>query len=438
MPDGSATTPTPDILAGIEAYCRAHAPGLLVLVVDEFGKFLEHAARENPEAELYFIQELAEYANDATKDVLLLTTAHQDVSAYAVGLSRPQRLEWEKVKGRLKELTFNEPVEQLLLLAAEQLAATGQPTAPKPATNERLFAAIGRAQVSPLRDYCTAEMQRRLWPLDLLSGAVLALALQRYGQNERSLFTFLRAGDYLGLEPSAEAGTYYSLSGVYDYLSYHYYALLTSRFNPNFAQWAIIRDSLDRLEKHFEAQADLDAARQLIKTIGLLAIFAPAGAEISAEFLEVYARVSLGVPTAAPALRTLQAQKIVQFTAHKNSYHLTEGTTLDIELAIDEAGTLVEQVTDVATRLSGFFDFPYIPAKQVSFEVGTPRIFEVRMTDHVLLDEPEGEVDGFINLIFSDTISRRNAAARGGRAAHGHALRHLPAGGRNQAPHPGN
>ncbi len=402
VPNGSAATASAEILAGIEAHYHAHAPGVLVLVVDEFGKYLEHAARENPEQELYFIQELAEFANDATKDVLLLTTAHQDVSAYAVGLSRPQRLEWEKVKGRLKELTFNEPVEQLLALAA------GQPTAPNPATNERLLAAIARAQVFPLRDYFTAEMQRRLWPLDMLAAAVLVQALQRYGQNERSLFTFLRAGDYLGLEQCAKAGTYYSVSRVYDYLSYHYYALLTSRFNPNFAQWAIIRDSLDRLSKHFEEPADLDAARQLVKTIGLLTIFAPAGAEISAEFLAVYAQTSLGVPAVPHALRVLQTQQIVRFVAHKNSYILFEGTALDIELAIDEAGTLVEQVTDVATRLSGFFDFPYIPAKQVSFEVGTPRIFEVRMTDHVLLDEPEGEVDGFINLIFSDTITEES------------------------------
>ncbi|NIT56524.1 MAG: hypothetical protein GWN00_09915 [Aliifodinibius sp.] len=37
---------------------------LLVIVIDEFGKFLEYAAKNDPESELYFIQQLAEYAND--------------------------------------------------------------------------------------------------------------------------------------------------------------------------------------------------------------------------------------------------------------------------------------------------------------------------------------------------------------------------------------
>ncbi|MBU6122325.1 hypothetical protein [Hymenobacter siberiensis] len=376
----------------------------LVLVVDEFGKFLEYAAKENPEEELYFIQELAEYINDASKDILLLTTVHQDVSSYSVGLTRTQRQEWEKVKGRLKELTFNEPVEQLLHLVAQQLTE-GNKFASIPAVNQQLFAAIEAAHVFPLRDYGTADMQQQLWPMDLLSAGVLVQSLQRYGQNERSLFSFLCSNDYLGIEQHTGQGTYYSVSQVYDYLSYHFYSLLTSRYNPNFFQWGILKSTLEQLEKYFDNEAELNAARQLVKTIGLLSIFAPAGAEISPEFLETYAQLSLGLPTAKTALQTLQQHKLIRFQPHKNSFILFEGTDLDIELAIDEAGSLVEQVTDVATRLREFFSFPYIAAKQASYEVGTPRVFEVRMTDDVLLEEPEAEIDGFVNLIFSDTIS---------------------------------
>jgi len=404
--DASVDIPSASVIDALDQEYRTLAKKkfTLVLIIDEFGKFLEYAAKENPEEELYFIQQLAEYINDSEKNIILLTTVHQDVSSYSLGLSRTQRQEWEKVKGRLKELAFNEPVEQLLQLAAQRLSAT-QTTRPNPATNQQLHQAIQAAHVFPLRDYDTAEMQQQLWPLELLSGGVLVQALQRYGQNERSLFSFLRSNDYLGIEQHATHGTYYSLSQVHDYLSYHFYSLLTSRFNPNFSQWASIKSTLEHLEKHFDDEADLNAARQIVKTIGLLSIFAPPGSEINSEFLEAYAKISLGLPTAEPTLKALLRHKLIRFVAYKSSFILFEGTDLNIELAIDEAGSLVEQVTDVAKRLREFFTFPYIAAKQASYEVGTPRVFEVRMTDDVLLEEPQGEVDGFVNLIFSDTIT---------------------------------
>ena len=93
------------------------------IAIDEFGKFLEYAANNNPEKELYFIQQLAEFANDDSKNILFITTLHQGFNDYAHGLNKTQRNEWDKVKGRLKEITFNEPVEQLLLLAAERISS---------------------------------------------------------------------------------------------------------------------------------------------------------------------------------------------------------------------------------------------------------------------------------------------------------------------------
>ena len=92
-----------------------------IIVIDEFGKVLEHAAKNNPEEELYFIQQLCELVNDHRRKAILLTTLHQNFSSYASKLSETQRKEWQKVKGRFKEVVFSEPVEQLLYLAAEQL-----------------------------------------------------------------------------------------------------------------------------------------------------------------------------------------------------------------------------------------------------------------------------------------------------------------------------
>lgn len=45
-----------------------------------------------------------------------IPTVHQSLESYAYGLSKTQQQEWTKVKGRFREITFNEPVEQLLFL----------------------------------------------------------------------------------------------------------------------------------------------------------------------------------------------------------------------------------------------------------------------------------------------------------------------------------
>lgn len=96
---------------------------MLVIAIDEFGKILEHAAKNNPEKELYFIQRFAEFVNVPTRNILLITTLHQNFSAYASGLNQEQKNEWAKVRGRFKEVIFAEPVEQLLYLTSEQLAS---------------------------------------------------------------------------------------------------------------------------------------------------------------------------------------------------------------------------------------------------------------------------------------------------------------------------
>lgn len=93
--------------------------GLLFVFVDEFGKFLEYAAKNGGERELYFAQQLADFVNKPDRNIALVTTVHQSFESYANDLRPEQRNEWTKVKGRFREILFNEPVEQLLYLAAE-------------------------------------------------------------------------------------------------------------------------------------------------------------------------------------------------------------------------------------------------------------------------------------------------------------------------------
>ena len=395
---------TADVIKAIDKHYKVNkrkGKGL-ALLIDEFGKFLEYASKHNAESELYFIQQLAEWANDSNSDTLFIATLHQDFSAYALHLNKLQKQEWDKVKGRIKDVPFNEPVEQLLFLAAERI---NQKFSNKVIDKnfDKLFNTIKNAKAFPLKDYFEKDFAKKLFPFDILSAAVLTLSLQKYGQNERSLFSFIESNDHLGInEFNKSNSAYFSIPRVYDYLLNGYYSLLSSKYNPHFTQWSAIRRGLERIEGLFE---DLDAqnkAEDLLKLIGLLNIFSTASAKLEPVFYLNYAKFALGIKNPEGLLQQLEKKKIIRYVNHSFRYILFEGTDLDIEIAIDDAGRLVEKVTNVVNHLNQDFEFPFISAKAVYYEKGTPRFFQFKLTEEPINLPPEGEVDGFINLIFSE------------------------------------
>jgi len=374
----------------------------LAILIDEFGKFLEYAALHNPESELYFIQQLAEWINDSNNDTLLITALHQDFSAYSLKLDNLQRKEWDKVKGRLKEIPFNEPVEQLLFLVSERIS-NKFPKKEIDKNFDKLFDCIKTAKAFPLKDYFEKDFAEKLFPFDILSAAVLTLSLQKYGQNERSLFSFIESDDHLGInEFDSSKQPYYSIPQVYDYLLNSQYSYLDTKYNPHYTHWSAIRRALEKADGIFKDVAFQEQAFALIKIIGLLNIFSTGSAKLDRQFYYNYAKFAVAIKNPEDILKKLESFKIIRYVNHSLRYVIAQGTDLDIELAIDDAGRLVEKITQVVNHLNQYFEFPFIAAKSVYYEKGTPRFFQFKLSEEPIKQVPEDEVDGFINLIFSE------------------------------------
>jgi len=387
-----------------EIYNRYHDLGaknpILFLVIDEFGKFLEYASQNDPEIELYFIQELAEFVNNPDLNIVLLTTVHQNFDAYALGLNQSQKQEWTKVKGRFKEITFNEPVEQLLFLASEHLAEKSSTKKFQKEILDVISLLIKSNAFKVNEDYISAISQK-LFPLDPVSAYLLTISLQKYGQNERSLFSFLESTDHTGLfQHSQTKEGFYSISDVYEYLIFNYYSYLNSRYNPDFSAWKSIKTAIEKIESIFEKQT-LDYCK-IVKTIGLLNISAQAGAKLDKAFLVNYSEKCLGIKNATKIIDELISRKIILYRNYSNRFVLFEGTDLDIQSALIEAGSKVDDVTDVVTLLNKYFQLPPVIAKKVMYETGTPRLFEYKISGSAIIDVPKGEIDGYINLVFNE------------------------------------
>lgn len=376
----------------------------LLIVIDEFGKFLEYASKENTEFEMYFIQQLAEFANDASKNVILLTTLHQSFSSYAFGLSIAQQNEWSKTQGRLLEITFNEPVEQLLLLAAARISQENYPQKKKDSQIKAIVSTIRDAKVFPLRENLTEDIARKLYPLDILAAAVMTKALQEYGQNQRSLFTFIETGEFLGINDyDSRSNPFYNLSCVYDYLSFNYHSFLSSKFNPHFSLWSAIRIGIERVNNLFDELSN--DALKIVKTIGLLNIFGLAGSKIDSNFLINYCIHAIGIDNAGEIINHLEKKQIIRFRKFNESYILFEGTDLDLEKELQEAGSKLQLQTTIVSYLERYFDFPVIPVKKYFFKTGTPRFFIFKLTDEPIISiKNDGKSDGVINLIFNELV----------------------------------
>jgi hypothetical protein len=163
-----------------------------LLFLDEFGKFLEYASKHNPETELYFIQQLAEFCNNPKYNIVLITTVHQSFESYAYSLQAHKNKSGQRLKEDLGEITFNEPVEQLLFLASEYVSENFEAKASKAAVDKCLKLVASTKAFTFNKDFLN-EIAHKLFPLDILSANILTLSLQRYGQNERSLFSFLES-----------------------------------------------------------------------------------------------------------------------------------------------------------------------------------------------------------------------------------------------------
>ena len=391
------TTSILDSLRDYYTKCQKKGKFLLI-VVDEFGKVLEHAAKNNPEKELYFLQKMSEMVNVPNRQIMLLTTLHQNFGAYAKGLTEEQANEWTKVKGRFKEITFVEPVEQLLYLASAQLKEQGKVN---DADNIEPLYELAKETRYVSKDF-PLETAKQLYPLDLFSAYTITTAIQRYGQNERSLFTFLAAkgtNSISDFEP-AEHLTY-NLQKVYDYVLYNFYSYLKDA-NADSMSWSTIQVSIERVEgQDWSSEEEMLQAVQLVKTIGMLNLFGTAGFKLTEKNLSDYACEAMAVENAKEIIQKLIAKKIIRYAAYKERLMLFEGTDVDLEAAILDAGNKVPRPEAFVDELNVFFNRRISPVKAHFYQKGTPRFFDYMIREEPLDIVPTGDTDGYIELIFS-------------------------------------
>ena len=159
----------------------------VLLVIDEFGKNLEAYARSKGDGDPYLLQEIAE-ATQGSKPLplIVITMQHLAFDDYVQDTSAARRREWAKVQGRFQDIPYVETAEQSRRLIVESIEQS-------PVLERRARTFVDRAsdQLSALNLREVMNDAAGAVPLHPATLAVLPELCSRYGQNERTLFSFI-------------------------------------------------------------------------------------------------------------------------------------------------------------------------------------------------------------------------------------------------------
>ena len=369
--------------------------GPLLLVVDEFGKSLE-AARDG-QGDPYVLQQLAEAGQGSGLPIFLLTLQHLSFGEYLEDGGGLGREEWAKVQGRFEDVPFVESAAQVrALIGSVFVARDGHMRRRIARWADARAKAMHSLGISEVAD---SEEVASFYPLHPLAALVLPELCNRYGQHERTLFSFL-AGQHpasarrflaetsvpsRGLLPSL------GLESVYDYFVGRD-ASAASRHIPG--RWTeiatLMRDATGLTEQQ----------TRMAKRIGVMNLIASTGVvRASRELLQVTE------PDAGNVLVELEDRGIVTHRRFADEYRIWEGSDIDIGGLIEAAQSSIRQQA-LADLLSELDPLPPVVAARHSAEHDVLRVFKRRYADATRPVEPLDPFDPYdgASLLIVDSI----------------------------------
>ena len=400
-------------LLSIAAY---RSTGGMILIVDELGKHLEHAASD-PDGDIFFLQQIAEAAARSERPLAIIGILHSGFADYVALDADERRTEWQKVQGRFRDIPFALPSAQMLEIVSRALHRRW-PEPVKHAYEQRLdgILSVLKPAVSVSRD--DRERLSSCLPLHPIAARVaLPLFGGKVAQHARSLFAFLTSYEPHGFQEflrdnaASECATpMFGLPELYDYV---FSALgMATLTGTDARKWGLIGHALDRVP----AEASPLATR-LVKAAGLLALY---GHSAGLNTHRASLRAALDECTDAEfelAVGLLEAESILVFRRHLQGYGLWEGSDVDLDEAYEAARGLPERgQLDVRVLRAG--EPRPLLARAHHIQTGTPRFFEPRlsMSDAKsvarALEHPT-EADGVLLFLLD---SRPDARAREARA----------------------
>src|SRR5581483_389476 len=251
----------------------------------------------------------------------------------------------------------------------------------------------------------------RLYPLHPTVLPVLIRTFRRFGQNERSLFSFLLSNEPFGLQAFSQRraadGELYRLHDLYDYVRTNFgHRLSVQSYRSH---WNLI-DSV--IESYVEEN---DLQLKVLKTIGILNLLNDSDllateesvvCALSGETTEKIIRSSLSV--------LHKHKRIMYDRGRARGLCLWPHSSVDLEKAYEDACRVIDAPRNVAGLIKDSLETRPVVARRHYIETGNLRHADVRYCPvkdlPAVLQEDTQDADGLIIVPLCETLAEREAA----------------------------
>jgi hypothetical protein len=392
--DGGPAPAIADVTACVKKVCQEKP---LVIVIDELGKNLEYFASSTGDGDPFLLQNLAELTQgEGALPLLIMTLQHLSFAEYLQHDSSARRREWAKIQGRFQDIPFVESASE----ARRLIAASLEPVTPdfhNAASqwfnrNRKTLESLG------LRDLLS-DVPDAL-PLHPITLAVLPELCSRYGQNERTLFSFLA-----GAEPNAipavldrtvwSPGQNLPLIGL---------DLLYDYFLESSANMIGVTDGASRwieIETRIRDTAGLKPFElKVLKVVGVLNLVSTGGRlRASKAVLEfaLNAEVTELDGSVEATLATLSESGLIVYRSFSDEYRIWQGSNYDLKRVVAAARRECE-LTELADLLNAAVPLDPVVAGRHSQRTGVLRVFTQKFASSpgAAGDNSDSSVDGTV------------------------------------------
>lgn len=250
----------------------------IVVIWDEFGRYLEGRTAQVFSGEAALLQNFAEACNHSdTQQIHLVLFTHKELQSYANNLPKQYQQEWSRIEGRFQKhnITSDPNVAYRLVQASLEHP---QPSIIQallaPRLNEFVKQSADYAIFPSLDELAIQRLILRSYPLHPLSIFALVRLSNKIAQNERTMFTFLTVDEPNALQGllsrlDIHNGQFIRLDALWDYFE----EAIRADVGVGGAHriWSGVVNALDKV-----TQDDLEA-HALIKSLGVMLICSDGG-----------------------------------------------------------------------------------------------------------------------------------------------------------------